>query len=99
MKSLFEFVPGYYDWTLKDGKGRSILYLEDPSEDLAECKNYAEVLNMCEGWYYDAYNHYEAGEEFNGIKIDPSTIPCGNLSYTEPVRVMADTLWNYYFAA
>lgn len=98
-KQSFKLVPGYYEWHLKDKSGRTILNLIDPSEELDECNSYQDVLNMCEGWYYEAYNHYEAGEEYNGLKIDPSTIPCGNLSNSNPVRVMARTLWNYYFAA
>lgn len=93
----YKFVPSYWEWHLLDDNGQIILNIPDPYDgNLIECKTYEDVLKLCEDWYLEAYKHYEDGEDFNGVKVDPTSIPSAYLAATEPVRVMAKTLYDYY---
>lgn len=97
MKTIYYFVPGYYEWHLIDENGKILLNVVDPLDDLCECDSYEDVLNWCESLYLEAYKHYEQNEDFNGIQIDPADIPCAYYPKTSPVQEMANALFEYYF--
>lgn len=91
----YRCVPSYWEWHLEQGN-ELILNIPDPYDELIECKTYKKVEKLCEDWYLEAYKHYETGDEFNGVKVDPTSIPSAYMAATEPVKVMAKTLYNYY---
>ena len=56
-KKSYRFIPAYYEWHLVDDKGKVILCMEDPIEDL---------MNYCD----DEGNDYPPGEEKMMTTID-----------------------------
>lgn len=76
----FKFVPGYYEWHLKQkGTNKLLHVMNDPMEDMyninpdtneEEPISHEELYQFCFDELVNADNSYNENEEYNGLKLN-----------------------------
>ena len=96
----FKFVPGYYEWHLKDIDTDETLHvMDDPIDDLFDEEGLPippeELKWFCKTELETADQYYECDEEYNGLLLN-DLLRLDEQETEEAATVMFNKLTEYY---